>query len=125
MNGPSSDWTPVCAVRDLIAGRGVAALVESTEVAVFSLHDGTLAAIDNVDPFCGVGVLSRGIVGDAGGVAKVASPMYKQAFCLRTGVCLENPVVRVRVHDVRCTDGVVNVRLRDLNVPVSETVDSA
>ena len=35
-------------------------------------------------------MLSRGIVGDAAGVPKVASPIYKQSFDLRTGECLDD-----------------------------------
>jgi nitrite reductase (NADH) small subunit len=42
----------------------------------------------------------------------VASPLFKQAFDLRTGRCLSDPDVAVPVHAVRCRDGVVEVRLR-------------
>ena len=54
-----------------------------------------LFAIGNFDPFSKAFVLCRGIVGDKGGVPKIASPIYKQTFDLRTGQCLEDPRVRV------------------------------
>ena len=51
-------------------------------------------ALSNIDPFSGAAVLSRGIVGDLGGVPVVASPMHKQHFDLRTGACVDDPAVR-------------------------------
>jgi nitrite reductase (NADH) small subunit len=46
-------------------------------------------------------VLSRGIVGDKNGVPKVASPVFKQNFDLRTGQCLDDPAVSVKSYPVR------------------------
>ena len=46
-------------------------------------------------------MLSRGIVGDRGGVPKIASPMYKQSFDLRTGQCLDDPAVTIPRYDAR------------------------
>ena len=102
-------WTPVCELARLIPDRGVAALVGGRAVAVFLLATGDVHAIDNVDPCSGASVLSRGIVGDAGGVPTVASPMYKQRFDLRTGECLDDDTVRVAVHAVRVIGGVIHV----------------
>ena len=105
-----SSWTPVCAVTALVPERGVAVLLAGgAQVAVFLLHDGELAAVSNRDPFSGACVLSRGIVGDAGGEPTVASPMYKQRFSLRTGRCLDDPTAAVTTHPVRVLDGVVQV----------------
>ncbi len=56
-------------------------------------------------------MLSRGIVGDQGGVPKIASPIYKQSFDLRTGQCLDDAGVRVRVYPVRVRAGRVEVGL--------------
>jgi nitrite reductase (NADH) small subunit len=57
-------------------------------------------------------VLSRGIVGDRGGVPMVASPVYKQAFSLLDGRCLDDPAVSVPVHPVRVLDGWLQVGVR-------------
>lgn len=105
-------WVAICAFDRLLPERGVAALVEGEQVAVFRTFDGMLYAIGNQDPFSGAFVLSRGIVGSRGAVPTVASPLFKQAFDLRTGRCIGDPDVAVAVHDVRCRDGVVEVRLR-------------
>lgn len=104
-------WIAVCDYADLLPERGVAALVTGHQVAVFRTFDGVLHAIDNRDPFSGAFVLSRGIVGSRGDVPTVASPIFKQVFDLRTGDCLTDPDVTVGVHEARCVDGVVEIRL--------------
>ena len=101
--------TPVCRVDDVPLEGGVAALVDGEAVAVFRTHDGSLFAIGNVDPFSGASVLSRGIVGSRGDVPVVSSPMYKQAFDLRTGRCLDDDTVSVPAYDVAVVDGRVLV----------------
>jgi len=72
---------------------------------------GKVLAIDNVDPFSGAAVMSRGIIGSVGETVTVASPVYKQRFDLRTGACLENPDVRVATFPARVVDGRVEVSL--------------
>lgn len=104
-------WWPVCAPERLTPERGVAALIDGVPVAVFLLSSGELYALDNVDPFSGASVLSRGIVGDAAGVPTVASPMYKQRFDLRSGACLDDPDRPVAAHEAVVTGDAVWVRL--------------
>lgn len=104
----TSVWTPACQLPQLLPGRGVAVLLpDGTQVAVFSLE--TVHAVSNVDPFSGAAVLSRGIAGELGGAPVVASPMHKQHFDLRTGVCVEDDTVRIAVYPVRIADGQVLV----------------
>jgi nitrite reductase (NADH) small subunit len=79
------------------------------QVALFRTHDGAVYALDNRDPFSGASVLSRGIVGSRGDVPTVASPMYKQAFDLRTGACLDDGAVTIATYPVRVVDGQVQV----------------
>ena len=101
--------TQVCAVDAIPLEGGVAALVDGSAVAVFRSFDGEVFALSNVDPFSGASVLSRGIVGSRGDAPVVSSPMYKQAFDLRTGACLDDAAVRVTTYDVVVVDGVVHV----------------
>ena len=101
--------TAVCTVDTIPLEGGVAALVDGVAVAVFRTHSGEVLAIGNVDPFSGASVLSRGIVGSRGDVPVVSSPMYKQAFDLRTGRCLDDATVAVPSYDVSVVDGVVMV----------------
>ena len=105
---PTVVWEDVCDLDDLVPGRGVAALVGRLQVAVF-LVDGELFALSNFDPFSEAFILSRGIVGTRGDRLKVASPVYKQSFDLRTGQCLDDSDVSVPVFGVRAVDGRVQV----------------
>ncbi len=105
-------WTTVCGYGQLVPERGVAALVDGAQVAVFRTYSGELFAIGNVDPVSGAGVMSRGIVGNRGDAPTVASPMHKQVYDLRTGECLDLPGVRVPVYPVRHRDGVVEVAVQ-------------
>ncbi|MFC1421249.1 nitrite reductase (NAD(P)H) small subunit [Streptacidiphilus cavernicola] len=82
-------WLAVCGLDDLVPGRGVALLVDGRQVAAFRDRSGALYTLDNRDPFSGAHVLSRGLLGSRGPVPVLISPMYKQAFDLRTGVCLD------------------------------------
>lgn len=82
-------WLRICAVADLEPERGRAALVGPVQLALFLLHDGRVHAVSNYDPFSGAHVISRGIVGTRQDAPTVASPMYKQVWDLRTGICLE------------------------------------
>lgn len=106
-------WESVCRLDQLQPGRGVAALLDGRQIALFRLAgpDGAdvVHAIDNIDPISGAAVLSRGIVGDRQGRPVVASPVYKQAFSLETGRCLDELGQEVEVFNVRVTNGWVQV----------------
>ncbi|GAB3934501.1 nitrite reductase small subunit NirD [Kribbella albertanoniae] len=101
--------TVLCRYDVLLPDRGVAALVGEVQIALFRLHDGTVFAIGNQDPYSGANVMSRGIVGSRGDVPTVASPMFKQVFDLRTGMCLDDPEVSLPVYPVEIVDGMVRV----------------
>jgi nitrite reductase (NADH) small subunit len=95
-----------------VADRGVCALAGPYQVALFRLSpDDALYALSNYDPFSGAYVLSRGIVGSKGDTPKVTSPVFKQGFDLRTGQCLEDPIVHVMTFPVRAVGGRVQVGL--------------
>ncbi|MGZ8176636.1 nitrite reductase small subunit NirD [Williamsia sp. SKLECPSW1] len=85
-----TQWVPACRLDALVPGRGVAVLLpDGMQVALFLLSSGDLHAVGNVDPFGRAAVMSRGLVGDRDGEPTVASPLLKQVFSLRTGLCLD------------------------------------
>jgi nitrite reductase (NADH) small subunit len=104
-------WVDVCALDQLLVGRGVAALVHGEQVALFRVGPDEVLAVSNHDPFSGAFVLSRGLVGSVGDEITVASPVYKQRFALVTGRCIDDPEVAVPVYAVRVRDGRVHVAL--------------
>jgi nitrite reductase (NADH) small subunit len=103
-------WIDVCAASRVRPGRGVAALVHRTQVAVFRIG-AELFAVANRDPMSGANVLSRGIVGSAGDVLTVTSPMYKHRFDLRTGVCVDDDTLTITVHQAAERGGRIMIRL--------------
>ncbi|MGC4174976.1 nitrite reductase small subunit NirD [Demequina sp.] len=80
--------TLVCGLDRLTPDLGVAALFGNLQVAIFRLADGSVYAVQNLDPFSGAHVMSRGITGSRGAEPTIASPIYKQVFSLTTGLCL-------------------------------------
>ena len=104
-------YRSVCPYTRLPVERGVAALVDGQQVAVFRTADDGVHAVSNLDPFSGAMVLSRGIVGSRGERLTIASPVYKQVFDLESGQCFDDPAVRLPVHLVRVRDGLVEVAL--------------
>lgn len=97
-----SEWIIVCQVDDLEPDSGVCALVDGRQVAIFYIPKiQAIYAVDNYDPIGKANVLSRGMIGDIQGEPVVASPLYKQHYSLKTGVCLEDESVRIGVYDVR------------------------
>ncbi len=110
MTAPSTQrLVAICHLDDIDREGGVAALVDGEVVAVFRTYADDVFALDNYDPFGRASVLSRGIVGTRGERDVVTSPLHKQAFDLRTGVCLDDETVQVSVHPVVVRDGVVHV----------------
>jgi nitrite reductase (NADH) small subunit len=107
-----TQWIDVCAISDIQPNTGVCALVKGQQVAIFRIgYEEEVYAISNYDPFSKAYVLSRGIVGDRKGILKVASPIYKQNFNLKTGECLDDNSVRIPTYPVRVVEGRVQVGL--------------
>lgn len=105
-----TQWVDICSLSEITPNTGVCALVEGQQVAIFRIGSQTdVFAISNYDPFSKAFVLSRGIVGDRNGIAKVASPIYKQNFNLVTGQCLDDETVSVPTFQVRVAEDRVQV----------------
>jgi len=111
ITGDVGAWHLVCALEDIWPNMGVCALLEGRQVAIFRLQDNQLYAMDNYDPHSDANVLSRGIVGDLGGERVVASPIYKHHYQLRTGVCVEDASISLKIYPVELRDGAVWVQV--------------
>ena len=117
MENPVDDVMPgfedVCALSDLLPERAAAALVGGVQIALVRLLDDSVYALAQHDPFSDANVMSRGIVGsatvDGQDVPTLQSPMYKQAYDVRTGACLSDPAVVLPTWEVLVRDGRVLV----------------
>lgn len=87
----AQQWVHICDLDNLVADSGVCALVEDRQVALFYVPEqNRVFAIDNYDPVGKANVLSRGLIGTSGDRLFLASPLYKEPYCLETGECLDN-----------------------------------
>lgn len=106
----STRWMTICPLDAIAPNTGVNALVGTEQVAIFRVGEtDQVYATGNFDPFSQAFVMSRGLVGDRKGVLKVASPIYKQNFNLKTGECLDDATVKIPVYPVRVVDGQVQI----------------
>ena len=79
-------------------------MLGTQQVAVFRIKSSDtdkLFAVSNYDPFSNANVISRGIVGSLSEKTVVASPIYKQHFCLETGQCLGDESVTLKTWEVK------------------------
>ncbi|MGQ4599229.1 nitrite reductase small subunit NirD [Nocardia sp. R6R-6] len=118
----TTGWTRACRLDYLIPGRGAAVLMKGgRQAALFLLANGMLYAVGNIDPIGRAAVISRGIVGDRGGVPVVVSPLLKQSFSLIDGRCLDDESAALPVYAVRVDDGIVSIS----SEPVAPVPDSS
>ena len=120
-----SRWVDTCALDDIWPGSGECALVGRLQIAVLRAGAGeTVYAIDNFDPFSKAYVLSRGIVGESHGEPIVVSPLYKQTFSLSSGVCLDDPTVKVGVYPARVRAGRIELQVPAHTLDSFESIES-
>lgn len=106
MTAAQPKWQTICRQQDLIDNTGVCALFNDNQVAIFLCGaTGKLYAVDNFDPIGRANVISRGIMGSVGDRPTVASPLYKQRFCLESGECLDDDQWQLNTYLVRCHQG--------------------
>src|SRR6185369_6832164 len=83
------EWVRLASARDVPKDGGIAVKYGSAQIALFNFASrGEWYATQNLCPHRREMVLARGIVGDQAGAAKVACPLHKKTFDLRTGECL-------------------------------------
>ncbi|MDD1782707.1 nitrite reductase small subunit NirD [Enterovibrio sp. ZSDZ35] len=106
-------WKTICRQEELIKNTGVCARLGESQVAIFLCgRTDNLYAIDNYDPVGKANVLSRGIIGSIGDKRVIASPLYKQHFCLDSGQCIEDEAVSIPTYPIRRENGEIQIGLK-------------
>jgi NAD(P)H-dependent nitrite reductase large subunit/NAD(P)H-dependent nitrite reductase small subunit len=119
-SGERVSWVPVGSVADFPIDGGATIKHGRSQIAVFNFASrGEWYACQNMCPHKKAFVLSRGIVGDAGGVPKVACPLHKKTFSLESGESLQGEEYHIRTFPVRIEADEVYLEL-----PPAEELDS-
>lgn len=88
-------WQAICDLEEIPEQAGIGAHLGEQPIALFRFGK-SVYALEDIEPGSAARVLSRGILGDAGGEPIVISPLYKQRIRLRDGRQYDSgePVVR-------------------------------
>ena len=114
-----TDWVHVGKISDFPDDGGATIKYGQTQIAVFNFTSrGQWYACQNMCPHKKAFVLSRGILGDAGGEPKVACPLHKKTFSLTNGESLQGEEYRVRTFSVKVEADDVY-----LDLPPTEVLD--
>ena len=109
---PDKQWVKVGNVSDFPYDGGAAIKYGKTQIAVFNFASrGEWYATQNMCPHKKAFVLSRGIIGDAQGTPKIACPLHKKTFCLKSGACLSGEDYEVLTFSVKVKDNDVYLEL--------------
>ncbi|MRS89173.1 nitrite reductase small subunit NirD [Enterobacteriaceae bacterium RIT714] len=106
-------WQEICAVDEIPEQAGIGAHLGEQQIALFRLGK-TVYALEDREPGNNAPVLSRGILGDAGGEPVVISPLYKQRIRLRDGRQFETGEAAVRAWPAKIEGGKVWVSSEEL-----------
>jgi len=110
--GAKRTWIRMAKVSEVPRNGGIAARYGDSEIAIFNLAArGEWFASENLCPHKQQMVLARGIVGDTNGKPKVACPLHKNTFDLRSGACLNGDLPAIATFAVKIEGDDVLVEL--------------
>jgi nitrite reductase (NADH) small subunit len=107
-------WFKVGNITDFQEGGGSCIKYQSKQIAVFNF-DGKSRwfASQNLCPHKLEMVLSRGMIGSAGEIPKVACPMHKKTFSLEDGSSLSGDDLKIAVYPVKIENNQVLIGFSD------------
>ncbi len=95
-------WYKAAKVSDFPKDGGACIKYKDKQIAVFNFaREGKWYACQNLCPHKMEMVLSRGMIGDDKGIAKVACPMHKKTFSLTTGENLNGDLDAIATYPVK------------------------
>ena len=103
-------WFKAATVSAFPKNGGACIKYKDKQVAIFSYdRKGKWYACQNLCPHKMEMILSRGMIGDEQGIAKVACPLHKRTFSLETGENLNGDLPAIAIYPVKIEDGFVYV----------------
>lgn len=101
-------WFKAAAINAFPKDGGACVKYKEKQIAVYNFtRQGKWYACQNLCPHKMEMVLSRGMIGDAQGIAKVACPLHKKTFSLETGENLNGDLPAIATYPVKIEDGFV------------------
>jgi nitrite reductase (NADH) small subunit len=105
------NWIKISSTDVCPVGRGINALVDKEQVAVFHYGENEWYAVQNLCPHDNQMVMSRGLCGDHKGEPKVACPLHKNNFSLKSGCHLgESKDWKLKTYEVRIEDDSIFIK---------------
>ncbi len=105
-------WITAGNEADFPEGLGICLQHGDLQIAVFNFNGDEWYAVQNQSPYNNQMVLSRGLTGTENGEPKIACPLHKHAFSLRSGQYLgEGELSNLATYPVKREGGMVYVQL--------------
>jgi len=103
-------WFRAAPVARFPRNGGACIKYQNRQIAIFNFtREGNWYACQNLCPHKMEMVLSRGMIGDDHLEPKVACPLHKNTFSLKTGEHLNGDLTRIATYPVKVEDGFVYV----------------
>lgn len=103
-------WFKAAPVAKFPENGGACVKIDDKQIAVFNFTaEGKWYASQNVCPHKMEMVLSRGMIGEDCGTPKIACPLHKKTFSLKTGENLNGEDYAIAVYPVKVKDGFVYI----------------
>jgi nitrite reductase (NADH) large subunit len=108
----SRQWVRLASVSEVPEDGGIAVRYGDAQIALFQFRArGEWHATQNLCPHKQEMVLARGLLGDQGDAPKVACPLHKKTFDLRSGACLSGDDLSIATFPVKIEGDSVFVEL--------------
>jgi len=103
-------WFKAASISKFPKNGGACVKYKNKQIAIFNfVREDTWYACQNLCPHKMEMVISRGIIGSEGTEAKVACPLHKNNFSLKTGEHLNGDLEAIATYPVKIEDGFVYV----------------
>jgi nitrite reductase (NADH) small subunit len=107
-----NEWIKVCSTKDILENGGSCVKVLDEQIAIFNFNYNQWYAVQNMCPHKKQFVLSRGLIGEDEGEPKIACPLHKNLFSLKTGKHLQgNSEYQLKTYPIRIQDDEILINL--------------